>query len=248
MNCARPCASVFRGRRASCPIFSVTGWSDDVVADALAHQTRTVTVPSAAPAPAAARRPSATGRAWLLRAPRSACDAMRTVSSDQRRMTGPACQADRCSLLPQFLQNRASGSLAVPQAQRQGVAVIRSVIARGNDGLRPVLGAAIARRPADGRPSIATSRVAQLLLDLVAIAAARVELLHQPERAAAQPRAHLLEIGLRDLLHRVVELELLDRPQDQRLLPLERGARSAADACVGVCRLLRRHERRQAIR
>src|SRR5688572_28335574 len=52
-----------------------------------------------------------------------------------------------------------------------------------------------------------------------------LEILHQYERAGAQAAANLKKVGLADLAHAAIELELLDRPQHQRLLALERFAR-----------------------
>ena len=66
-----------------------------------------------------------------------------------------------------------------------------------------------------------TEAATQLLLDRAGVTAG-IELTHQSDRARAQPDAHLVEVALRDLLHREVELELLDRAQHERLLTLER--------------------------
>ena len=60
-----------------------------------------------------------------------------------------------------------------------------------------------------------------------------VELFHDAERAGAQAARHLLEVLRRHLPHRAIELQLLDRPQRQRLLALEIQARALAERLRG---------------
>jgi hypothetical protein len=54
-------------------------------------------------------------------------------------------------------------------------------------------------------------------------------LAHQPDGASAQASGHLVEVVLRNLFHREVELQILDGAQDQRLFALQGGARLADD-------------------
>ncbi len=98
------------------------------------------------------------------------------------------------NLEPHALQKRASGSLAVPHAQR------RSARAVGD-------GRALGHGLADPLRDFA--------LDLLAVAAARIELAHQPHGAPPEAAAHLVEVGLGHLAHREVELEFLDRAQHE---------------------------------
>ena len=73
------------------------------------------------------------------------------------------------------------------------------------------------------------AELASVTLDHLLIDRRAFELAHQPHRARAQPVAHLDEVGLGDLPHRPIELQLLDRSQREQLVALERRARAAAD-------------------
>ncbi len=55
-----------------------------------------------------------------------------------------------------------------------------------------------------------------------------VELFNQIQRTAAQPAAHLVEVGGGRFAHRAIEFQILDRPQRQRLLTLQRRTLAAA--------------------
>ena len=119
---------------------------------------------------------------------------------------------------PHILQKRASASAAVPHWVQNWPSGGAS--ARRRPSARPVR----RRRAAGARRGPARSRDGT--------ASAPVELLHQPRVARARSRStHLVEVGVGDLAHRVVELQLLDRAQHQVLLPLERGARASARPC-----------------
>jgi hypothetical protein len=66
----------------------------------------------------------------------------------------------------------------------------------------------------------------------------------QPDGTRAKTCRHLGEVLLRHLAHRAIELQLLDRPQRQRLLALERRpCTPAEDGRAG--RLVRRRDRRK---
>jgi hypothetical protein len=70
------------------------------------------------------------------------------------------------------------------------------------------------------------------------------KLAYQPHRALAQEPAHLNEVGLSHLPHRAIELELLEGPQREPLVALERararpctvGPRSGPSPASGASR------------
>ena len=100
-----------------------------------------------------------------------------------------------------------------------GIAVVRRAAraepGRGRLG-REALVAASARRRRRRRGG---EPCAQLALDERPVAAAIfVQLLHQRQRARPKPPRHLVEIRLRYLPHRAIELEILQRSKHQRLL------------------------------
>src|SRR5262249_20796413 len=84
---------------------------------------------------------------------------------------------------------------------------------------------------------------AQIAFDLLPIPRAGVELLHQAGRASAQPSGHVAPVVLGNFSHRSIELELLDRSENERLLALEGDARAVADHRRAV--VLAGHERPQ---
>ena len=127
-----------------------------------------------------------------------------TPTSHERPKPGVDDHDVRRIASPQPLQNRASASFFVPHD------------AHTRSRLRDHAA------PSPRRCSIS-------LLDLLAVARAGVELTHQPRRPGAQARRHLGEVLLRDLPHRAIEFELLDRPQHQGFVALERRTRAAAE-------------------
>src|SRR5262249_44910730 len=114
------------------------------------------------------------------------------------------------------------GSQLLPAPFTETRILIVSGRARGADAirLRRVAGARLAR----------SETLFEIFLNPIAIIGSRVELLDDARSPGSQARRHLVEVRVGQFPHRVVELELLDRPERQQLFSLERGARALSDA------------------
>jgi hypothetical protein len=71
--------------------------------------------------------------------------------------------------------------------------------------------------------------ICEIALYLIAVVGSCVELSHQASRAGPKPAGHFRPVGVRQLPHRAIELELFDGPQRQHLLAFECGPRSPAN-------------------
>ena len=197
--------------------------------------TRTVTVPTGDVARPAAARPTSGSDPACPAAPAArpagASASEREGSADERASAVDARdQAESLrSFVPQRLQNAASAIVDGAAARRSTRR--RSDVPRRR---RRRQQAASARRLGpDGRGSRRRRLPRQPRLQLAldhrrgSPTPPSSSCFMSEQRAAAQAAAHLVEVPRRQLAHRPIELELLDRAQHQRLLALERGARPA---------------------
>ncbi len=89
---------------------------------------------------------------------------------------------------------------------------------------------------------------AQLALDNRPISrAVLVELLHKHQCPRPQPARHLVEVRLRHLPHRAIELEILQRPQHQSLLAREHGSGTLGERFAGHNRQVADERRHHAV-
>ena len=217
VNSARPCSSVVAVARRAADRHAAPAGPATLLPIA-SRTTRTVTVPSAAPAPESPGRGSATGSGMscALRRWRRERHEQRPTPKAQRPDAAASHDA-ASSFAPQLLaEPRVGDRSCVPHVRARRVQAGLAGVATGAAG-----------GSADRRLSPTPLR--NLLLDLLAIAAPASSCRIRPRRARAQAAAHLGEVLLGHLPHRAIELELLDRAQHQRLLALERRARAAAE-------------------
>ena len=210
------------------------GLIGDVVADAFAKHANRDGARSRAPAPAAAARPSATDRASAGRrrfeVASVAASAIAAMARAQVAVQHSACGRHHhaVSFEPQCLQKRASTSLILSARGARVTPLVRlgrsRRLARRTAARRVWSPAPIPRLPRrlpsscfnrrrDSRSPASSWRISPI--------------------ARARSRPHISSKSLCDNLpHRKVELELLDRPQHQRLLTLQRGARRGRRAAA----------------
>ena len=202
MNCARPCASVTAVAGPS-GVTSVTSWLGTLL-PMRSRTTRTVTAALGSSAPAAAHPTSARHRA----------------SPPGRRRAGAA--ARKCEPAPRATAGRnARLRPASPAPHRTACRTARRRRSRSGRSRRwcptwPVPRAGRLATPGPAGSDSARQRRAPRPTGSRSRPSA-----DQAHGAPAQAVAHLLEVGGGRLAHRVVELELLDRSQHQRLLTFE---------------------------
>ena len=229
-NCARPCASVvaFSVRSAAAKRDRMIG---DVVAHALAHQAHGHDARSPAPAPAAAGRPSAMDRASAGRGCRRGAATARTHASDERSR---ACQADieaccrsSCRTARRIVRRHAARAQAERRRHR------RRSCSLADDSAA----AAACATPRSASPAPARSRRGTR---------SGVELTHQPDRARAQPAAHLVEVALARSfpIAKSNSSSLIERRTS--VFSRSSAARARPTTCAALLSGFGRHQRRRA--
>src|SRR5262245_34541490 len=191
-NCARPASSVVDVFATPGPFSSTACFGIGFVS--CPRMTRTVTVP-------AGISPTGSGMPDICLGSGIAC--ARTSAG-----ASTTAASDRTSAPLRMLEPRAASL-----AERGVGVVVRAATGartRRTDRAWRFRRAWLRRRAAEPR--------LQLLLDAVAVRDALIELPHDGQGAAAQTTRHLVEILRRHFAHRAIELQFLDRPEDEHLL------------------------------